>query len=351
MKDDFKKCGLCFFSEKFPRIIIDEKGKCNFCKSNSFRINKKKVVTSDIKALFPIAEEIKKRKKGRYDCIIGASGGLDSSYVIYVAKKILGLNPLIVTYDHGFNYALAAENLKNICNNLGLDLRIVKSKEKHDLRFLRFMLQALSQIDIYYGLCFFCHYILPASVYKVAEEENISTLLTSSNTYEATLYLTRRFKIIYMLKAFIKLNPIKWAKFLIFLIIANYYLIRLKLEFYISPLVNIFLEHPKKPGNMRVVNISEYIDWDIMKMLKVLQEETGWSKPPGPRLPMRFDCMIEDSLLNYTYKKICGLTVHGIICNNLIYDNIYTREELKDAVKYYDDLIEISKTKLNGFKI
>lgn len=130
---NYKKCNSCFFSEKFPGVIIEKNGRCTFCNSDDFKIDKSVQTTLNITELQNIAKELKEKRKGKYDCIIGASGGLDSSYVIYIAKKILDLNPLVIKYDHGFNYSISDNNLKTICSKLKVDLKIIKSAKQNDI--------------------------------------------------------------------------------------------------------------------------------------------------------------------------------------------------------------------------
>ena len=62
--------------------------------------------------------------------------------------------------------------------------------------------------------------------------------------------------------------------------------------------------------------------------------------PEHTDLPMRFDCKIEDSFINRTYKKAVGITIHGIICSNLINAGIRTKKDLEETVKHYDQIIE-----------
>ena len=70
-----------------------------------------------------ITDFIKEQSKGRkYDCIIGISGGVDSSYLAYYAKKKMGLNPLAVHFDNGWNSEIAVKNIHHIVQKLGIDL-------------------------------------------------------------------------------------------------------------------------------------------------------------------------------------------------------------------------------------
>lgn len=332
-------CCSCFFSTKFPGITIDKYGKCNLCNNRNFAAARKKFTSSDIAELRRIAERLKQNRQGKYDCIIGASGGLDSSYVIYIAVKVLELNPLVISYDAGFSYDVAKQNLKAVCEALKVDLKIIRSASQNDLKYVKYTVLALSGINAYWGICLFCHYILNAVVYKYALKENIQAIMNSSNLYEVRLYLPERgFRWRFMINALLKAGLWRLSKLLLYLAVAQYYLLRLKLEFYVPPITNMFSLSPKRPP-IETVNVTKYIEWDIVKMVNTLKKQTGWTTPEHPNPQMRFDCKIEDSFINHTYKNATGTTVHGIICNNLIYDDIWTKSQLKEVVEYYDNII------------
>jgi len=122
--------------------------------------------------------------------------------------------------------------------------------------------------------------------------------------------------------------------------LAQYYLLKLKLEFYVSPIKNIFARCPKPPTCLTLVNVADYVAWDVDYIINTLEIETSWRAPCAPKLPMRFDCMLEDGLLNHTYKCATGLTVHGFISNNLIRAGIRTKDDLVSTIKHYDELIK-----------
>ena len=153
----YKTCNTCFFTERFPGITVSDNGSCNLCNDNSFRKAKENQTNSTQDELKKIAEIIRKESRGKYDCIVGASGGLDSSYAVYVAKKIMNLNPLVVSYDHNFSYDVAKDNLKAMCKSLGVDLKIIKSKARNDLKYVKYMVLALRNVGLYWGVCNFCH--------------------------------------------------------------------------------------------------------------------------------------------------------------------------------------------------
>jgi len=89
------------------------------------------------KKLMEIAKKIKKEGEGKdFDCIIGLSGGLDSSYVAYLAVEVMGLKPLLYHVDAGWNTDKAVGNIEKIVNGLDLDLYtdVINWEEMKDLQ-------------------------------------------------------------------------------------------------------------------------------------------------------------------------------------------------------------------------
>ena len=104
-KNEQRICISCFFDENFPGVIIEENGRCNHCNSGEFKEKVSKLTHSNVEQLRIVSSQIREERKNKgskYDCIIGASGGLDSSYVVYIAKKIFDNNPLVVSYANDF---------------------------------------------------------------------------------------------------------------------------------------------------------------------------------------------------------------------------------------------------------
>ena len=99
----YQRCTNCVMDTTDSAITFDEHGVCDFC--NDFYQNIQPTWQDKLKdpdLLRRTAEQIKAASKGRkYDCIIGMSGGVDSSYLCYVAKELMGLNPLVYTVDTG----------------------------------------------------------------------------------------------------------------------------------------------------------------------------------------------------------------------------------------------------------
>ena len=117
-----KICAKCVLDTTIPEIFFDKQGICNYCKINDEILKKYPAGEMGKKKLYDLISKIKKSGKGKkYDCIIGVSGGTDSTYTLYLMKK-MGLNPLAVHFDNGWNSDIAVKNIKNATNVLGIEL-------------------------------------------------------------------------------------------------------------------------------------------------------------------------------------------------------------------------------------
>ncbi len=332
------QCNSCFVTDQFPNAEIDENKTCQWCRSNPILSDSSTSAEIDYEGLENISQKIKANRTGKYDCIIGVSGGLDSSYMAYIAGRMMGLNALLVHFDHGFFYDQAHKNLELLAKDLNLELRTYKSKNGWEKKFVKAIVNAFEHSNYYWGICTLCHYILPASIVKVGVAEGVKYYISHSNKYELSLRVPREVKLKAMWGGLVKGGIIHLPKTFLNLLLALYYLLRIKLEFYVPPFKNIFRSAPEKP--FKNINLSKYVPWDTPKMIADLSRDTGWRLPDQPNIGMRFDCLIEDSFINKTYKQATGSTVHAIIANNLIYDGVKTKAELATAVEYYDDVIE-----------
>jgi len=170
---NIKICARCIYDENTPQIEFDEKGICNYCKMfdqliNQFGTGKER----GNELIQEIIKNIKNEGKGKpYDCIVGVSGGTDSSYMIYWAVKN-GLRPLAVHYDNTWNSAVANENIRKVLTKLNVDLStyVVDNKEMDDI-YRAFFLADLSEIDAATDIA------LSEVMYRVADKYGIKYVL------------------------------------------------------------------------------------------------------------------------------------------------------------------------------
>ena len=119
-----RRCTRCVMDVSDPDIVFDEEGVCSHCHKYEALLHERTIVDEAARrqALENLVAQIKAAGKGNeYDCIIGVSGGADSSYTLYKAKS-LGLRPLAVHLDNGWNSELAVNNIQNLLERLDIDL-------------------------------------------------------------------------------------------------------------------------------------------------------------------------------------------------------------------------------------
>ena len=120
----YQQCSRCVMDTTASDITFDEQGVCNYC--IEFLESSSHIIHEDLAnkeaRLQELVEEVKANGKGKpYDCIVGVSGGVDSSWTLVEVKR-LGLRPLAVHMDNGWNSELAQNNIANIVRGLGVDL-------------------------------------------------------------------------------------------------------------------------------------------------------------------------------------------------------------------------------------
>lgn len=147
---NLKICSRCIYDERVPSISFDDRGVCIYCKQIDDLVEQYGTgKPAGEEGLTKIIDEIKLSGRGKkYDCVIGVSGGTDSSYLVYLAKKKWGLKPLAVHYDNTWNSAIATMNISKILKGLDVDLhtKVVANKEADDI-FRSFFLAGVAEID------------------------------------------------------------------------------------------------------------------------------------------------------------------------------------------------------------
>lgn len=124
MNNQYRMCNRCVMDTTAIDIDFDEKGVCNYCTEFLGRASKVIFQNAEVrrKELDDLIHRIKKAGTGkRYDCVVGISGGVDSSWALYKTIQ-LGLRPLAVHMDNGWNSELAQSNIANIVRELSVDL-------------------------------------------------------------------------------------------------------------------------------------------------------------------------------------------------------------------------------------
>lgn len=271
--------------------------------------------------LMQLAEKIKKNGKGKdFDCIIGVSGGLDSSFVVYVAKEIMGLRPLLFHVDAGWNTDKAVGNIEKLVNGLNVDLytEVINWEEMKDLQRAFFKSQIADQ-DAPQDIAFF------SALYKFAKKNKIKYVLTGGN------YSTECCR-----------EPEEWGaypgidKLLLKDIHSKYGTKKLKT----FPIVDIlqYKIYYKYVLGMNVfhpLNLVSFIKKDVEKLL---EERFGWEKFQHKHHESRFTRFYED----YWLPQKFGYDKRRAHFSSLILTGQMTRDEA---------LERISKPELDEFTL
>ncbi|MEW6088388.1 MAG: N-acetyl sugar amidotransferase [bacterium] len=177
-KTKYQICSNCIMDTTDPNITFDERGWCDYCRNYHKNILPNWHPNENgEKMLAPLVERIKKDGKGRgHDCLIGISGGVDSSYCAYLAKKRFGLRPLLFHVDAGWNSQESVNNIERLIDGLNLDLHteVVDWLEMKDLQLAFFKAQ-VPHIDTPQDHAFF------AALYNFAAKNGFRYVLTGAN--------------------------------------------------------------------------------------------------------------------------------------------------------------------------
>lgn len=172
---EYKQCKRCVMDTTAQDMVFDKDGNCNFC--NDFLNKIEKGHTNLSHKLESFIYQVKKDGQGKkYDCIVGVSGGADSSYALYLAKKH-GLRVLAVHMDNGWNSELATNNIETLISNMEVDLytHVIDWDEYKKL------MQAFFDADVIDVELLYDNAMLAVN-YQLAAKYDIKYILSGSNS-------------------------------------------------------------------------------------------------------------------------------------------------------------------------
>ena len=301
-----KICSNCVMDTSDSKIKFDEFGVCDHC--NTFFNEILPNWHTDEKGhqmLTKIIDKIKKAGAGKdFDCLMGMSGGIDSSYLLYVMKEQYGLRPLVFHVDAGWNSQIAVNNIERLVDGLGLDLytEVINWEEIKDLQ-LAFFKSGVPHIDVPQDHAFF------ATMYKFASKHGIKYILTGGN------YSTECVR-----------NPLEWMYYQS----DSIQLRDIHKKFGTIKLVNypvtnilwhkIFLPYFKK---IKLIRPLDYVPYNKDKAMSTLIDKFGFQEYPQKHFESRFTRFYE----SYWLPEKFGFDTRKVQFSSLILTGQMSRDE------------------------
>lgn len=300
-------CERCAVDSEIPDAIFDENRICNHCKNYDEMNNKYSNISTREKKLKDTVNQIKKEGKGKeYDCIVGISGGQDSTYTLYIAHK-LRLRPLAVHFDNGWNSRQAVRNIKRITSKLNIDLYtyVVDWEEFKDIQ-ISFLKASVSDAEIPTDIA------IKEVLYRAAVRNKVSFILYSGSNYRTEGMIPKAWT--YMDGRYVKsIQQIFGSK---------------KLKTYPNYTIwRIFYYHFIK--KIKAVRLLEMIDFDSNEVIETLERELGWEYYGGKH----FESVYTKFFQSYLLPTKFNIDKRRIHYSSLIRSGQATREEILNKLK------------------
>ena len=247
-------CSRCILDTTIEDIWFDENGECKYCKIHDEMEKRHPFGDSSALEINRLVERIKKNGRNKpFDCIAGVSGGRDSTYTLYTAVK-LGLRPLAVHFDNGWNSDISVKNIKKACDKLKVPLHTVVAdwEEFKDLQ-ISFLKASTPDADVP------TDYAIYSVLFETASKEGIRYILNGHSfrtegtspiswTYMDPLYVSSVHKRFGKLKRFRSFPHMTFFKLIWFSFVKG----------------------------IREVRLMEYIDYRKKDVDGILKNELGW---------------------------------------------------------------------------
>lgn len=334
----YQICNRCVMDTTVSDIQFDSSGICNYCKSAEERLSRELYVGQSQKdKLVELVDGVKKAGRNKqYDCVIGVSGGVDSSYVAYLIKYKLGLRPLAVHFDNGWNSELAVQNIELLLKKLDIDLytHVADWEEFKDLQ-LAFLRASVANCEIPTD-----HAIL-ALLYKMAAKHGVKYILHGGNIATESI-MPSIWMHDYRDLRFLKAIQRKYGKKSMSTIplmgyggIAWYTFIR----------------------QIRYVGLLNYMDYNKEKAMKFLEDQFGWRKYEGKHFESIYTRFFQGYFLPQKFNMdkrrphFSSLIISGQMSREQALKELttppYSSEKAQEDIQYICQKFQLSEAEFN----
>jgi len=338
-----QRCAKCILPDTYPGVMFNHEGVCNYCLE--YRPDHQNLGKE---ALVNLLQS--RPKSGEYDCVVPLSGGKDSTFILYYIVKELGLKPIAVNYDSGFQIELARDNVRNACDILDVPLVSATVPGNSQLKLLKQWILLSEKVGRPYGPCGGnCEAILRKTTIDTARAKGVPFIIWGSSSMESLnnniysdyinkgekkeLDIVRMFKwVVSKLKALFKdMEKAKKIPGMIYALIGYHAIMfnlisvyqRMKLGFPFRHAIKPRYVPPFTEVNPTFVHFFDYISWDSISHTETLKTKLKWKHPEGRE--SRFDCLIH-CFVNSAYLRTNGITTDGANYCNFIREGRIDRE-------------------------
>lgn len=337
MKDSYQICTRCVMDTSDPEIFFDRDGHCNHC-TNYFENTIKKLFkgNSGVEEFKKIANKIRQQqKKNKYNCLIGVSGGVDSSYVLHLAKKY-DLKPLAIHMDNGWNSEIAIKNIKNICSKLEVDYQsyVLDWQEFKDIQ-LSVLKSGIVEVELPTDVA------IPGALNRIAAKHNIKYIISGGNIVtegilpEKWFYNAKDKRLLKSIQS--KFGKRKIKKFPTYGIVEE-----------------IYYKVIKKIKNVYILN---YFPFDKNEAMGILKSTYGWKYYGGKHYESKFTGFVQSYIqpvkFNVDYRRatcsteICAGSMSRDEAINILKNKPYDIKIINEEKKYIVKKLGISMEMFN----
>lgn len=310
-----RRCAKCILPHTFPGATFDANGVCDLC---LFYTPPPPILGREA-----LRQAILAGRGEQYDCVVPLSGGKDSTYVLYFAARELGLRPVAVNYDSGFQSEQAIRNMTKACEILGAPLMMHKVDFRKRRTIMRQVVRFAEISGVPCGVCTNCESNIRTIAVMAARKSGVRTILCGDSQGEhvgvppfagwrGMATGASHWKLVKLTIPLAKYGATAARERAVLGVPFKYA--------YTASQAPV----PFPKDEVNVVHFFDFVNWEMIDKVGLLARELGW-ETGGERLD-RFDCRLHP-LDNFKWLKISGITKDGYVYCNWVRSGAITREK------------------------
>lgn len=319
----YQRCTRCISDTTIPDIRFDQDGVCNYCKIHDELEQEFPRGEAGKRKLDAVVEQIRLSGRGKpYDCVLGVSGGRDSTFTLYLAAK-LGLRPLAVHFDNGWNSEIAVSNIKNAISRLKIDLYThVADWEEFKSLQISFLKASVSDAEIPTDVAIF------GTLHQVAARERIRYIINGHSFRTEGVV------------------PIGWTYMDGRYINSVHRLFGGKRLKTVPNFTMTDLLHYTLIKRIRVVPLLNYVEYRHEQVQTILEKELGWQYYDGHHHESYYTHFFQSFYLPTKFNIDKRLLEYSALIRSGYMTKEDALEKMKEEYKYDQELVQYTVKKM-----